>query len=103
MNRLVGLPAPLGVVPLRQVRNAHERLVRQPAEPLERPVLDLAFLRPWKLVRVSLAVNLPVAEAQRSNPEPRGLLREDRDAASPERDRRVVFEGDRAWQLDASH
>lgn len=101
MNRLVRLPVPPRAFLRREVRDAHERLVRQPAAPLERPVLDLAFPRSRKLVRLSLAGNRPIAEAKRANPEPRGLLREDRDAASSQRDRRVVFEPDGAWQLDA--
>src|SRR5688572_17119973 len=66
MNRLVRLSVPFRVVSLREVGDAYERPVAQPAEPFEGPVLDLAFLRARKLERLALACNRPVAEAKRS-------------------------------------
>src|SRR6186997_1585808 len=92
VDRLVLVPAPFWVCALREIRNAHERPIGQPAQPLERPILDLAVLGARKFVRVTGTDNRPVAESQRADPETRGLLRENRDAVPAERNRRVVFE-----------
>ena len=79
MDGLARLPATIAVIRLGQVGNHHERIRRQPADPLDGAVHAFAFLRSREIVDAAGPGDRPVTASQDAEPQPRGLLGNDGD------------------------